>query len=219
MIEPHISGSVVRSRVGSDEEPASTNSHHADQVIEVARNELELLRKQQRVINKKVKQVKRAVEGLTTLFGESLAAAKVHRAERSTSNHALRSKSLKPKLERACRIALLESEESATATQIYDRITRRKSYPINRYKHPLAQVISTLNILAQRGEIEARFEGDAKQWKWNREVEEVKNEFTADGFHSPKMCKRPIIPPNAPINAQSLIQSAVQKSSEIELWQ
>src|SRR5437588_11407881 len=51
-----------------------------------------------------------------------------------------------PALRRACRIALLESQEGASVTEIYSRIVRRESFAFDsvRLAHPL--VARTLNI-------------------------------------------------------------------------
>jgi hypothetical protein len=189
---------------------------HAEKVIEVARNELELLLKQRATINKKVKQVKRTVEGLTVLFGIESANTALARGdgppreaidatrktpttlEEKESSEALdqlasgstlyeeddsalelspRNNSAKPKLERACRIALLESEEAATAAEVYDRIIRRGSYQLNRCKHPLAQVITALDELRHRGEVQALIKGDCRHWLWNMEKEDSQGDL------------------------------------------
>lgn len=235
MVASQISRSVSGSRAGADRQPKATNSHHAYRVIEVARNELEQLLKQRSLINRKVKQVKRTVEGLTILLGESstngndskcvcggqaatlplgtgagtvqTSKTQVARIASATAReaftHVARNKDLKPKLKRACRIALLESDVPSTATQIYDRITRRRSYQMNRYKHPLAQVIATLCDLAEREEIESVVKGGVRHWRWNRETEEVKNEFAANGLYRSTAWKSPTVPANAPINAHT----------------
>jgi hypothetical protein len=180
---------------------------HAQRVIEVAKSELEILMRQRSAISKRVKQVKRTVEGLTSLFGtESVSATHSECGEgpRPSLSDAIcqtrpvieirfasevpdqefddtalsededfaqsdipRNNTLRPKLERACRIALLESEEAATSAQIYDRIIRRGSYQLNRCKHPLVHIIKTLDALEQRGEVQTVVEGDCRRWLWN----------------------------------------------------
>lgn len=71
------------------------------------------------------------------------------------------------RLDRACRIALLESETPATAEEVYDRIIRRGSYHLNRYKYPLLQVLGTLNRLTETGHVENLAERDRRLWRWN----------------------------------------------------
>lgn len=236
MVASQISGSISGSRAVTDRQPGPISSHHAYRVIEVARNELELLLKQRRLLNRKVNQVKRAVVGLTILLGESStngnetrcmcgaqaasidACATLPRATeagtvltsktqvariasatgRAPLKYVSKDKAFKPKLERACRIALLESDLPATGTDIYDRITRRRSYQMNRYKHPLAQVIATLCVLVERGEIETLVKGDVRYWRWNRETEGVENEFAPNGLYCTTAWKSPTAPANAP---------------------
>ena len=192
---------------------------HAQRVIEVVKSELEILLRQRSAISKRVKQVKRTVEGLTSLFGmESVSATHSECGEgpRPSLNDAIcqtrpvteinfasevpdqdfdepapskdeefakdgipRKSNLKPKLERACRIALLESEDTATAAQIYDRIIRRGSYPLNRCKHPLVHIIKALDALEQRGEVQTVVEGDCRRWLWNMVRQDMNNSVMA----------------------------------------
>jgi len=159
------------------------HSDHAKQVMEVAINELETLVKQRTALTIKVKAVKRTVKGLASLFGEEIAGGlrlkcigpashspKAVGNQNSPEVHPLSgsdSEMHKPKLERACRIALLESEEPASAGQIYDRINRRRSYQLGRYKHPLVRVIATLDTLVKEGEALTVIVGDCRCWQWN----------------------------------------------------
>jgi hypothetical protein len=155
---------------------------HAKQVMEVAINELALLLKQRKAISKRVRVVKRTVEGLAALFGdeapdirhENIKTPHVKSPQRGqvgpptiTARLPVNSDAGKPKLERACRIALLESEKPATSGEIYDRITRRGSYHLSRYKHPLMRVIATLDLLVQQGEVRTLVDGDCRRWQWN----------------------------------------------------
>jgi hypothetical protein len=80
------------------------------------------------------------------------------------------------KLERACRIALLESEKPATAGQIYDRITRRGSYQLSRYKHPLVRLIAALDMLVKEGEALTVVDGDCRCWQWRAQQTDAENE-------------------------------------------
>jgi len=162
----------------------ASHSDHAKQVMEVAINELETLVKQRTAITMKVKAVKRTVKGLASLFGEEIvgelrlecieSATQSPRALGTQLPEALQfsgggsdSELHKPKLERACRIALLESEQPASAGQIYDRINRRRSYHLGRYKHPLVRVIATLDALVKEGEALSLIIGDCRCWQSN----------------------------------------------------
>jgi hypothetical protein len=151
--------------------------------MEVAINELETLVKQRTAITMKVKAVKRTVKGLASLFGEEIvgelrlecieaAIQSPKSVGAENSREALQfpasdSEMHKPKLERACRIALLESEQPASAGQIYDRINRRRSYYLGRYKHPLVRVIATLDALVKEGDALTLVVGDCRCWQSN----------------------------------------------------
>jgi len=56
-------------------------------------------------------------------------------------------------LERACRIALMESEAPATVEVIYDRIVRRGSVMFFAYKRPFRAIVSALSALEKGGEV------------------------------------------------------------------
>jgi hypothetical protein len=156
-------------------------SDHAKQVMEVAVHELEALLKQRTAITMKVKAVKRTVKGLASLFGDEIVGELPLKFIDAVSHMPIDTQSAsevdplhradgdlhKPKLERACRIALLESEQPATAGQIYDRINRRRSYQLRRYKNPLMRVIETLDMLVKDGEARTLFVDDCRCWQWN----------------------------------------------------
>jgi hypothetical protein len=163
------------------------HSDHAKQVMEVAVRELEALLKQRMAITVKVKAVKLTVKGLASLFGDEIVgelplkcadSGEGHKAADTQSAPGAHpffnsdSEMHKPKLERACRIALLESEQPASAGQIYDRINRRRSYQLRRYKNPLIRVIETLDRLVKDGEARTLFVDDCRCWQWNtRQIE------------------------------------------------
>jgi hypothetical protein len=157
-------------------------SDHAKLVMEVAVSELEALLKQRTAITMKVKAVKLTVKGLASLFGQEMVGElplkctdsgegpKAAGTQSTPGGHPFLncdSEMHKPKLERACRIALLESEQPASAGQIYDRINRRRSYQLRRYKNPLIRVIETLDMLVKDGEARALFVDDCRCWQWN----------------------------------------------------
>ena len=163
-------------------------SDHAKQVMEVAVRELEALLKQRMAITVKVKAVKLTVKGLASLFGQEIVgelplnctascegpkAAGTQRAPGANLFVNCDIEMHKPKLERACRIALMESEQPASAGQIYDRINRRRSYQLRRYKNPLIRVIETLDMLVKDGEARTLFVGDCRCWQWNTRTKRV----------------------------------------------
>ncbi|MEP6644104.1 MAG: hypothetical protein ABJA69_06385 [Acidobacteriaceae bacterium] len=81
----------------------------------------------------------------------------------------------KGKLERACRIALLESEQPATAGEVYDRIVRRQSYRLSPFKRPLVALAAALDGLVEAREVELCVRGNIRNWVWmGRRSEETK---------------------------------------------
>jgi hypothetical protein len=56
------------------------------------------------------------------------------------------------KLERACRIALMEMEEPASAEVIYDRIVKRGCLVFADYKRPFRAITLAMTSLVRRGE-------------------------------------------------------------------
>jgi len=77
-------------------------------------------------------------------------------------------------LERACRIALMETEQPASVESIYDRIVRRDSLQFFGYKRPFQVIASAMSTLVKRGEAivliqkSARSRGAWRQRLWRR---------------------------------------------------
>ena len=81
---------------------------------------------------------------------------------------------LRSQLERACRIALMETEQPASVESIYDRIVRRDSLQFFGYKRPFQVIASAMSTLVKRGEAialiqkSARSRGAWRQRLWRR---------------------------------------------------
>jgi hypothetical protein len=67
-------------------------------------------------------------------------------------------------LARACRIALIESNEPAALETIYDRIQRRGSFSFTGYKHPFRAIILAMSAMVKRGEASALSEAGHRRW-------------------------------------------------------
>jgi hypothetical protein len=52
-------------------------------------------------------------------------------------------------LRRACRIALMESQETASLEEVYSRIVRRESFSFAGVEYPLVAIARIVNILAE----------------------------------------------------------------------
>jgi hypothetical protein len=73
------------------------------------------------------------------------------------------------KLRRACRIALMESDQPQSSLQIFERITKRGSFTFQRYNDPPKTVCQELNQMAEEGEIIALGVADLQHWEWKRD--------------------------------------------------
>jgi hypothetical protein len=87
-------------------------------------------------------------------------------ASDSTSANGKRTRPRRSNLDRACRIALMESNEAVSVETLYDRIERRGAISIAGYKHPFRAIVIAMGVLVQRGEAVLLFEGDHRRWRW-----------------------------------------------------
>jgi hypothetical protein len=71
-------------------------------------------------------------------------------------------------LRRACRIALMESDEAESYTQILQRITRRESVSFKDHRNPLQEVTAELNRMVADCEAITFGVGNAQRWQLNR---------------------------------------------------
>jgi hypothetical protein len=71
-------------------------------------------------------------------------------------------------LRRACRIALMESDEAESYTQILHRIPRRESVSFKDHRNPLQEVTAELNRMVADCEAITFGVGNAQQWQLNR---------------------------------------------------
>ena len=96
-----------------------------------------------------------------------------HRRRRSTmrtrgrtSANASSIRSMRSKLERACRIALMESNEPASIETIYHRIQKRGSYTFVSYRHPFRAIELAMGAIMERGEASLLDETGRRAWCW-----------------------------------------------------
>jgi hypothetical protein len=68
-------------------------------------------------------------------------------------------------MRRACRIALMESEEAATVDEIYSRITHRESFYFDNAYQAAAAIRQTLNLMTEQGEILVVETNSCPRWK------------------------------------------------------
>jgi hypothetical protein len=72
-------------------------------------------------------------------------------------------------LERACRIALMETNEPASAEKVYDRIHKRGSLTFAGYKRPFRAIALAMNALVKQGEASLFKEEGSRRWRWETE--------------------------------------------------
>jgi hypothetical protein len=80
-----------------------------------------------------------------------------------------RTRSRRSALERACRIALMETNEPSSVEAIYDRIQRRGSFTFSGYKRPLRAIMLILTGLVRSGEAKLLLEDGQRRWHWQTE--------------------------------------------------
>lgn len=68
------------------------------------------------------------------------------------------------RLDRACRIALMETTDSASVETIYNRIERRGSIDIGSYNHPFRAIVLAMNALVQKGEAILLNDNGSRRW-------------------------------------------------------
>jgi hypothetical protein len=87
---------------------------------------------------------------------------------------------VRSELARACRIAMMEMNEPASAETIYDRIGRRGSFTFAGYKRPLRAIGLAMGAMVKRGEASLLEKGGRPRWRWeaDRGLSEAPASFT-----------------------------------------
>ena len=69
------------------------------------------------------------------------------------------------RLRRACRIAVMETDQAASAEDIRSRILRRGSFPFTNLEYAAVAIARTLDIMAEAGEVFSLDNGPDRRWK------------------------------------------------------
>jgi hypothetical protein len=69
------------------------------------------------------------------------------------------------RMRRACRIALMETEEAATVSEIYSRIAHRESFHFDNIYRAESALRQTLNLMTEQGEILVVDTNPCPRWK------------------------------------------------------
>jgi hypothetical protein len=69
------------------------------------------------------------------------------------------------RLRRACRIAVMETDEEASAEDVRLRILRRGSFPFTNLEYAAVAIARTLDMMAKEGEVFSLDDGPNRRWK------------------------------------------------------
>jgi hypothetical protein len=75
------------------------------------------------------------------------------------------------RLRRACRIAVMETDEAASAEDIRSRILRRGSFPFKNLEYAAVAIARTLDMMVEAGEVFSVDNGPDRHWKRIRSEE------------------------------------------------
>jgi hypothetical protein len=124
----------------------------------------------QQVVSPGAKQRSTSKRGSRNLPGasshRSYATARSKQPLAQNCEHTHRSHS---RLERACLIALMETEGPVAIETIYDRIKRRGSFTFEGYKHPFRAIVLAMGAMVRRGEAILTSEQGRRRWRWEPE--------------------------------------------------
>jgi hypothetical protein len=96
-------------------------------------------------------------------------------------------------LERACRVALIESDgELVSVEELYDHIQRRGSVTFEGYRRPFRALRLALNALVRRNEASVSKDGRDLRWRWAMERMSLQPPAprTYDRSESPRKCQQ-----------------------------
>jgi hypothetical protein len=69
------------------------------------------------------------------------------------------------RLRRACRIAVMEADEAASAEDVRSRILRRGSFPFKNLEYAAVAIARTLDTMVEAGEVFSLDNGPDRRWK------------------------------------------------------
>jgi hypothetical protein len=69
------------------------------------------------------------------------------------------------RLRRACRIAVMETDEAASTDDIRSRILRRGSFPFTNLEYAAVAIARTLDMMVEAGEVFSLENGSDRRWK------------------------------------------------------
>jgi hypothetical protein len=106
-------------------------------------------------------------DGVQKILGQKRDSAPVSRLRRHRRNSVTtdrRTGPVRSELARACRIALMETDEAAAVETIYDRIQRRGSFSFAGYKRPFRAIMLAMSAMVRRDEASILSEAGHRRW-------------------------------------------------------
>jgi hypothetical protein len=167
---------------GNYSQPATQAS--ASEVLKVVVLELHELQTQYKEVTSRIRNLRIAVDALRELGDKTLpeplekAEGSTHRARKtsaeSVGENLIRTRSRSgilrgnpnPDLQRACRIALMETTNAVTVDEIYARILRRKSFSFLDRESAIHAISEELHTMLHQGEL--RRIDDSRNTTWVR---------------------------------------------------
>jgi hypothetical protein len=172
------------------------------EVTKIAHTELLQLLARREEIAGRIRSVRQVIDGSEVFANQPASAGNTARrsAGRACSVIQTRSnqtelKQLKPKptrssrvhaiLRRACRIALMEGQETASPKEIYDRITRRGSFSFVNSESAISSVVWMLNAMTDDGEVTRLEDGQTPRWCLALRAEEASGSVESQDLGTP----------------------------------
>jgi hypothetical protein len=136
------------------------------EVVKVAQTELRQLLARREEVTWRIRNLRQVVDGLKTFADQPASARNTagHLASRPCS--LLRSNPNQPRLSllRACRIALMEGEGTASGLEIYSRIARRGSLSFVNSELAVSSIVGMLNAMTDDGEVGCFEDYPGRRW-------------------------------------------------------
>jgi len=134
------------------------------EVLKAAGVELRELRDLKMQLTKRIRTVRSTMTALQNL--QQLRGSAAEQAESLRMNQTTEGEETDQELRRACRIAMLESQEGLTKDEVLARIVRRGSYQFANVASANNAIRRELNALVEEGELDC--EACDVGWKWKR---------------------------------------------------
>ena len=166
----------ARSSSLSPNDLAGASVETVHEIVQRAAGKLSVLQARRTHIRKRIQ----ALLHLSRALSEDAAISRSSRSEKVTiaigssrsapleGNVRLDRTSASAGLRRACRIALIETDDAECAEQILERIRKRNSVSLENLADPLAAIVVELNRMANEREACRYSEGEIERWQLRR---------------------------------------------------